>query len=75
MGVKLEQDADEATRTFTPTLTGKTFVITGSMTKMERPEAEKAIKARGGKATSSVSKKTDYLVVGESPDSKVEKAQ
>jgi DNA ligase (NAD+) len=75
VGVKLEQDAAEAARTFAPTLAGKTFVITGSITKMERLDAEKAIKARGGKATSSVSKKTDYLVAGESAGSKLAKAQ
>jgi len=75
VGVKLEQDAAEAARSLAPTLAGKTFVITGSMTRMERLDAEKAIKARGGKATSSVSKKTDYLVVGEAPGSKLAKAQ
>lgn len=56
------------------TLAGKTFVITGTLS-MERLDAEKAIKARGGKATSSVSKKTDYVVVGANPGSKVAKAQ
>ncbi|MBS2008874.1 MAG: NAD-dependent DNA ligase LigA [Cyanobacteria bacterium SZAS TMP-1] len=75
LGVKLEQDAAEAAQTFAPTLAGKTFVITGSLTRLERLEAEKAIKARGGKATGSVSKKTDYVVVGESPGSKLAKAQ
>jgi len=74
LGVKLEQDAAEAAQSFAPTLAGKTFVITGSLT-MDRLEAEKAIKARGGKATGSVSKKTDYVVVGESPGSKLAKAQ
>ncbi|MBU6451977.1 MAG: NAD-dependent DNA ligase LigA [Cyanobacteria bacterium REEB67] len=74
-GVKLEQDAGEAALVLAPTLAGKTFVITGSMARMERLEAEKAIKARGGKATSSVSKKTDYVVAGESPGSKLAKAQ
>ncbi len=42
---------------------------------MERTEAEKAVKARGGKASSSVSKKTDYLVAGASAGSKLAKAQ
>jgi DNA ligase (NAD+) len=74
-GVKLEQDNFAETKSLAPTLAGKTFVITGSMEKMERLEAEKAIKARGGKATSSVSKKTDYLVTGASPGSKLAKAQ
>jgi DNA ligase (NAD+) len=42
---------------------------------MDRVEAEKAIKARGGRATSSVTRKTDYLIVGENPGSKLVKAQ
>jgi len=75
LGVKLEQDAGEAAQSFAPTLAGKTFVITGSLTRLERLDAEKAIKARGGKATGSVSRKTDYVVVGESPGSKLAKAQ
>jgi DNA ligase (NAD+) len=56
------------------TLGGKTFVVTGTLS-MDRLDAEKQIKARGGKATSSVSKKTDYVVVGANPGSKVAKAQ
>ena len=56
-------------------LTGLTFVITGTLNTMERTEAEKAVKARGGKASSSVSKKTDYLVAGASAGSKLAKAQ
>ncbi|HMP54911.1 MAG TPA: hypothetical protein PKD05_25395 [Candidatus Melainabacteria bacterium] len=54
---------------------GKTFVVTGTLAAMDRKQAETAIKQRGGKATSSVSKKTDYLVVGESPGSKLAKAE
>lgn len=56
-------------------LSGLTFVITGTLNTMERTEAEKAVKARGGKASSSVSKKTDYLVAGASAGSKLAKAQ
>ena len=52
----------------------KTFVVTGSLPEMTRAEASTQIKARGGKVTSSVSKKTDYLIAGESPGSKYEKA-
>ncbi len=54
--------------------TGKTFVITGALSK-PREEIAAWIEARGGKVTDSVSKKTSYVVVGESPGSKVAKAQ
>ncbi|HMX44876.1 MAG: NAD-dependent DNA ligase LigA [Candidatus Obscuribacter sp.] len=60
---------------FSPTLAGLTFVITGTLNTMERTDAEKAVKLRGGKASSSVSKKTDYLVAGASAGSKLAKAQ
>jgi DNA ligase (NAD+) len=56
-------------------LAGKTFVLSGTLNLMDRTEAEKAIKQRGGKATSSVTKKTNYLVVGDKPGSKLAKAQ
>ena len=54
---------------------GKTFVVTGSLEGMTRTAASAEIKARGGKVTSSVTSKTDYLVAGESPGSKYEKAR
>lgn len=56
-------------------LAGKTFVITGTLKDFTRQEAQRAIEKQGGKVTSSVSKNTDYVVVGESPGSKYEKAQ
>jgi len=54
---------------------GKTFVITGALPTWSRDEAKAFIEQRGGKVTDSVSKKTDYLVLGESPGSKLTKAQ
>jgi DNA ligase (NAD+) len=65
--------AEERKRPTGP-LVGKTFVITGTLEKFSREEAGERIEALGGKVTSSLSKKTDYLVVGESPGSKFEKA-
>ncbi|MBI4549960.1 MAG: NAD-dependent DNA ligase LigA [Candidatus Omnitrophica bacterium] len=55
-------------------LRGKTFVITGTLKKYSRQEAESEIKNAGGRVSSSVSKNTDYLVLGEEPGSKYEKA-
>jgi DNA ligase (NAD+) len=54
---------------------GKQFVLTGGLQTMTRDQAKAAIEGRGGRVTSSVSKKTDYLVYGEDPGSKLEKAR
>ena len=54
---------------------GKTFVVTGSLEGMTRTEASKEIKTRGGKVTSSVTGKTDYLIAGEGAGSKYTKAE
>ena len=54
---------------------GKTFVLTGTLPTLARSEAKARIKQAGGKVTGSVSRNTDYVVVGESPGSKYDKAQ
>jgi DNA ligase (NAD+) len=56
-------------------LRGKTFVFTGTLSRHERAEAERLVMQSGGKVSSSVSKKTDYVVVGADPGSKYDKAR
>ncbi len=56
-------------------LTGKTFVLTGTLAGLTRDEATDAIVAAGGKVTGSVSKQTDYVVAGDDPGTKLTKAQ
>ena len=54
---------------------GKTFVLTGTLPTMSRKEASLLIEQNGGKTSSSVSKKTDYVLAGEDAGSKLTKAQ
>ena len=56
-------------------LAGKTIVVTGTLASFSRQQAEEAIRQAGGKASSSVSKKTDFVLAGKEPGSKLEKAQ
>jgi DNA ligase (NAD+) len=56
-------------------LAGRTLVVTGTLAGLSRAEAEDAIRAAGGRASGSVSRKTDFLVAGESAGSKLQKAQ
>jgi DNA ligase (NAD+) len=75
-GVRLEEVADTAREaTGARPLTGLTFVITGTLSTLTRNEAKSLIEAHGGKVTGSVSSKTSYLLVGESPGSKLRKAE
>jgi DNA ligase (NAD+) len=71
-GVSMADERDESTPQL---LAGLTLVVTGSLDGFSRDGAKEAILARGGKASSSVSKNTDFVVVGESPGSKADKAE
>jgi DNA ligase (NAD+) len=62
-------------KTIASAITGKTFVLTGSLPTLSREEAETMIKARGGKVASAVSSKTDFVLAGDNPGSKLESAR
>lgn len=71
LGVKLKT----STLVNTGTLSGKSFVLTGSLTSLTRDQAKALIKSKGGKVHSSITKDTDFLVAGEEAGSKLKKAQ
>jgi DNA ligase (NAD+) len=71
-GVRVEAEAPERRPDI---LAGLTFVITGTLPAMTRDEAAALIEGRGGKVTGSVSARTDYLVLGENPGSKLDRAR
>ena len=73
-GLQLEADESERRAVGGP-LEGKTVVLTGTLPELTREEAAALVKSAGGKVTSSVSKKTDYVVAGENPGSKLAKAE
>jgi DNA ligase (NAD+) len=73
-GLQLEADESERRKEGGP-LEGKTVVLTGTLPELTREEAAALVKSAGGKVTSSVSKKTDYVVAGENPGSKLAKAE
>ncbi|MBD2765269.1 NAD-dependent DNA ligase LigA [Kocuria sp. cx-455] len=71
-GVRMEDEIDDSTPR---TLEGVTVVVTGSLENYSRDSAKEAILVRGGKASGSVSKKTDFVVAGENAGSKLDKAE
>ncbi|HJQ42078.1 MAG TPA: NAD-dependent DNA ligase LigA [Jatrophihabitantaceae bacterium] len=71
-GVRMADEVDDSTP---KTLDGLTVVVTGSLSRYSRDEAKEAIVSRGGKAAGSVSKKTDFVVIGENAGSKADKAE
>ena len=77
-GLCREEDIEEGGKAVddrpTP-LAGRVFVLTGTLSHMTRDEAKARIQSRGGKVTNSISRKTDFLVAGASPGSKLEKAR
>ncbi len=70
-GVNMEYESDAKSAIFD----GKTFVLTGTLPTLKRSEAKQMIEENGGKASGSVSKKTDFVVAGEEAGSKLKKAQ
>ena len=74
-GVNLAQDKQEIKTTQKSAISGKSFVLTGKLERFTREEAGELIRQRGGKVAGSVSSKTDFLLAGEDPGSKLKKAK
>ena len=72
LGLKMKSSAPKSDGGI---FSGKTFVLTGTLPTMKRSEASKIIEENGGKTSSSVSKKTSYVLAGEEAGSKLTKAQ
>jgi len=71
LGIKIERNNEIVDQI----LTGKTFVFTGSLEKINRKEAKEIVERQGGRASNSVSKNTDYVVAGPGSGTKLEKAK
>ncbi|TWT62767.1 NAD-dependent DNA ligase LigA [Rubinisphaera italica] len=74
-GVRVEEEREQTTANSTQVLQGKSIVVTGTLQQFTRQEIQDAIREHGGKAASSVSSKTDFVVAGENAGSKLAKAQ
>ncbi|NMV21450.1 NAD-dependent DNA ligase LigA, partial [Vibrio parahaemolyticus] len=70
-----EMDAASAPHAHDARFAGKQFVLTGKLTSMTRDEARALIEARGGRVSSAVSRKTDFVVAGEDAGSKLDRAR
>jgi DNA ligase (NAD+) len=75
LGIKPTNDSAGNVSAGVGVFAGKTFVLTGTLPSLSREEATAMIEAAGGKTSSSVSKKTDYVLAGEEAGSKLTKAQ
>jgi DNA ligase (NAD+) len=73
--VKMSEEIARNTPKNASRFAGKTFVLTGTMARFSRTEMEERIRRFGGKTSSSVSRKTDFVVAGNNPGSKLEKAR
>jgi len=74
-GVNFTEPSKSSAAAGEPDLSGKTFVFSGSMEQFTREQAAALVEGQGGKVSSSVSKKTDYLVAGDQPGSKLDRAR